>query len=124
MVRISRFATVLSMIGISAAAMATPAQNQAMSGTQNSGAPQNKAITIKGCLTGAENRYTIGTSRGDLYVLNGDPSLFTRYNGKIVEATGTMSPATNRTSSQDALSQQPPELKVTKLKKLADVCGN
>jgi len=114
------------MIGISASCttLLAAGQDQRSSGAATSGASENKTITIKGCLTGAENRYTIGTNRGDLYVLNGDPSLFKRYNAKIVEATGTFSPATNRTSNQDALSQQPPELKVTKLKKLADVCGN
>ncbi len=114
------------MIGISAPCTAVLAagQDQHPSGAATPGAAENKTITVKGCLTGAENRYTIGTSRGDLYVLDGDPSLFKRYNSKIVEATGTLSPATNRTSHQDALSEQPPELKITKLKKLADVCGN
>ncbi len=100
------------------------AQDQRAAGAATSVASDNKTITIKGCLTGVDNRYTIGTSRDDLYVLNGDPTLFKRYNGKMVQATGTMSPAINRMSNRDALSEQPPELNVTSLKKLASRCGN
>ncbi len=83
-----------------------------------------KTVTIKGCMSGYEGRYTIGTARDDLYLLEGDVATFKRYNGKMVEATGTVAPTATETSPQDALSQQPPQLTVTKLKKLADRCGN
>lgn len=81
-------------------------------------------VTIKGCMTGYEGRYTIGTARDDLYRLEGDVATFKQYNGKMVEATGTVAPAATETSPHDALSEQPPQLTVTKLKKLADRCGN
>ena len=83
-----------------------------------------KTVTIKGCMSGYEGRYTIGTARDDLYRLEGDVATFKQYNGKMVEATGTLAPAATETSPHDALSEQPPQLTVTKLKKLADRCGN
>jgi hypothetical protein len=85
---------------------------------------ESKTVTVKGCMTGYGDRYSIGTARDDLYVLQGDISLFKRYSGKMVQATGTLTPAVNGASKHDALSQQPPELLVTKLKKVGDVCGN
>ena len=88
------------------------------------GTTQPKTVTIKGCMTGYEGRYTIGTARDDLYLLEGDVATFKRYNAKMVEATGTLAPAATETSPNDALSEQPPQLTVTKLKKLADRCGN
>jgi hypothetical protein len=88
------------------------------------GTTEPKTITIKGCMSGYEGRYTIGTARDDLYLLEGDVATFKRYNGKMVEATGTLAPAARETSPHDALSEQPPQLTVTNLKKLADRCGN
>lgn len=96
------------------------AQGQPAGGTQANSNP--KTVTVKGCMTGYEGHYTIGTSRDDLYLLNGDVAMFKQYNGKTVEATGTIAPAKTETSSHDVLSQQPPQLTVTKLKKLADRC--
>ena len=75
-------------------------------------------------MSGYEGRYTIGTARDDLYLLEDDVATFKQYNGKMVEATGTLAPAAKETSPHDALSEQPPQLTVTKLKKLADRCGN
>ncbi len=78
---------------------------------------------IVGCLTGYEDRYTLGASNDTLYLLDGDPDAFKRYNAKMVEATGTVSEPSRETSKHDALSEQPPTLKVTSLKKLADGCN-
>jgi hypothetical protein len=105
-------------------ALVAPAQNQPSPAAQGSAASGTKTVTVKGCLTGVEDRYLIGTSRDDLYLLRGDLALFKRYNAKMVEATGTLSPPANKTSHDDALSQQPPELQVTSLKKIGDRCGN
>lgn len=78
---------------------------------------------IVGCLTGDEDRYTLGTSNDTLYLLNGEPATFKRYNGKMVEATGTVGESSRETSKNDVLSEQPPTLKVTSLKKVADGCN-
>lgn len=83
-----------------------------------------KAITVVGCLTGYEGRYTLGTSSDMLYLLDGDTASFKRLNARMVQATGTVSEQPPHTSRDDVLSQQPPTLTVTKLKKVADGCGN
>ena len=83
----------------------------------------NQPQKFVGCLTGYENRYTLGASDDTLYLLDGDPETFKRYNAKMVEATGTVSEPSRETSKHDVLSQQPPTLKVTSLKKVADGCN-
>jgi hypothetical protein len=88
---------------------------------QPSPTPQQKTVT--GCLSGYRNRYTIGTSKDNLYLLEGDSAMFKKYNGARVEATGTLLPAKKGRSNQDALDYQLPTLKVTGLKKLDSTCG-
>jgi hypothetical protein len=100
------------------------AQVQGPPSGKTPGTAEPKSVTIKGCMSGYEGRYTIGTARDDLYLLEGDVATFKHFNGKMVEATGTLAPAATETSPHDALSEQPPQLTVTKLKKLADRCGN
>lgn len=78
---------------------------------------------IVGCLTGDEDRYTLGAANDTLYLLDGDPDTFKRYNATMVEATGTVSEPSRETSKHDVLSEQPPTLKVTSLRKLADGCN-
>ncbi|MGC2112714.1 MAG: hypothetical protein WA655_24555 [Candidatus Korobacteraceae bacterium] len=80
-------------------------------------------MTIVGCLTGYEGRYTLGASNDTLYLLDGDTALFKRYNARMVQASGTVTEPSPHTSQENVLSQQPPTLTVTKLKKVADGCN-
>lgn len=84
---------------------------------------EGKPQTIVGCLTGYDDRYTLGASNDMLYLLDGDNETFKRYNAKMVQATGTVSEPAAGTSKHNVLSQQPPTLKVTSLKKVADGCN-
>jgi hypothetical protein len=90
-------------------------------------APQTTASeqqqTITGCLSGYHNRYTIGTSKGDVYLLEGDDATFKKLNGARVAVTGIVSPSKKGRSHQDALDYQFPTLKVASLKKLDSTCG-
>jgi hypothetical protein len=81
------------------------------------------AKTIVGCITGYEGRYTLGTSSDTLYLLDGDPALLKRYNAVLVRVTGTISEPPPGASKNSVLSQQPPTLTVSKLKKVADGCN-
>ena len=86
-------------------------------------APAVQQTTITGCLSGYRDRYTVGTSKGDLYLLEGDDAAFKKLNGARVQVTGTLSPAKKGRSSRDALDYQFPVLKVITLKKLDSTCG-
>lgn len=103
-------------------AMTASMQSQETAPAKQAAGSNGTPKTIVGCLSGYDGRYTLGTSTDDLYELAGDPDLFKRYNGKKVQATGTVSQAAKGTSPNNALSQQPPRLNVSKLKKLADNC--
>ena len=81
-----------------------------------------KPKTVVGCLTGYNGHYTLGTSSDTLYRLEGDSALFKRYNARLVEATETVSEPPPDPSRNNVLSQQPPTLTVSKLKKVADGC--
>lgn len=85
--------------------------------------PAEGEKTVIGCLTGSEGQYTVGTSNDMLYVLEGDTDSFKRLNGKMVKIAGTMSDPRSGTSKDNVLSQQPPTIKVTALKKMADSCN-
>ncbi len=85
--------------------------------------PPAQQKTITGCLSGYRDRYTIGTSKGDIYLLVGDDATFKKLNGARVEVTGTLSPSKKGRSSQDALDYQFPTIKVSNLKKLDSTCG-
>ena len=85
--------------------------------------PDGKPVTVTGCLTGYDGRYTLGTPNDTLYLLDGDTALFKRYNARMVQAVGTVSEPAPHTSRDNVLSQQPPTLTVTKLKKIADGCN-
>ncbi len=93
--------------------------NKDGSGQPSNGQPQK----VVGCLTGEDNRYTLAASNGNLYLLDGEAEAFKRYNAKMVEATGTVSESSSETSKHDVLSQQPPTVKVTSLRKIADRCN-
>ena len=82
-----------------------------------------KTITVVGCLTGYDGRYTLGTSSDMLYLLDGDSAMFKRLNARMVQAIGTVTEPQPHTSHDNVLSQQPPTLTVTKLKKVADGCN-
>ena len=82
-----------------------------------------KAVTVVGCLTGYEGRYTLGTSSDMLYLLDGDSALFKKYNARMVQASGTVTEPPPHTSHDNVLSQQPPTLRVSTLKKVADGCN-
>ena len=86
-------------------------------------APTAQQKSITGCLSGYRDRYTIGTSKGDIYLLEGDDAAFKKLNGARVEVTGTLSPSKKGRSGQDALDYQFPTLKVSSLKKLDSTCG-
>ncbi len=104
------------------AGMTASAQNQDGSSPKQTAPPGGKPKTVVGCLTGYDGHYTLGTSSDNLYLLEGDPALFKRYNARLVEATGTVSEPAPGTSKENVLSQQPPTLTVSKLKKVADGC--
>jgi hypothetical protein len=93
---------------------ASPKQSTPLSGTPK---------TVVGCLTGYDGHYTLGASNDTLYLLEGDSALFKRYNVKMVQVTGTVSEARPGSSRNNVLSQQPPTLTVSKLKKIADGCN-
>jgi hypothetical protein len=86
-------------------------------------APPGTPKTVVGCLTGYDGRYTLGASNDTLYLLDGDSALFKRYNAKLVRATGTVTESAPGTSRNNVLSQQPPVMTVTALKKVADGCN-
>ena len=111
-----RVIALLLLLGPCAAGVAQdkPAPNNSQAGEQK---------TIVGCLTGYEGHYTIGTSSDMLYLLDGDTDSFKTYNAKMVKATGTVTEPPPGTSKRNVLSQQPPTLKVTSLKKVADGCN-
>ena len=104
------------------AAMTISAQSQEGSSPKQKAPPGGAPKTVVGCLTGYDAHYTLGTSSDDLYVLEGDSALFKRYNARLVQATGTVSEQPRGPSKNDVLSQQPPKLTVSKLKKVADGC--
>ena len=96
----------------------------AQNGNDGSNKPANEQPKkIVGCLTGDEDRYTLAASNDTLYLLDGEPETFRRYNARMVEVTGTVSASTSETSKHDVLSQQPPTVKVTSVKKVADRCN-
>ena len=53
----------------------------------------------------------------------GNPAEFKRYNAKMVQATGIVSETPPDPSRNNVLSQQPPTLTVSNLKKVADGCN-
>lgn len=95
---------------------------QSKEGTSDA-AVHGQQKTVVGCLTGYEGRYTLGASNDMLYLLDGDTDQFKRLNAKMVRATGLVSEPSRDTSRHDVLSQQPPTMKVTSLKKVADGCN-
>ncbi len=104
-------------------AMTVSAQSQGGSLPKQSPPPSGALKTVVGCLTGYDGHYTLGTSSDTLYLLEGDSALFKRYNARMVQATGTVSESPPGSSKNDVLSQQPPKLTVSKLKKVADGCN-
>ncbi len=102
--------------------MTASAQGQDGSASKPSTPPSSTPKTIVGCLTGYDGHYTLGTSNDTLYLLEGDSALFKRYNARMVQATGTVSETPPDPSRNNVLSQQPPTLTVSKLKKVADGC--
>jgi hypothetical protein len=99
------------------------AQGQDGSSSKPTPPPAGTPKTVVGCLTGYEGRYTLGASNDTLYLLDGDTALFKRYNAKLVRATGTVTESAPGTSRNNVLSQQPPVMTVTALKKVADGCN-
>jgi hypothetical protein len=99
------------------------AQGQDGSSSKQTAPPAGTPKTVVGCLTGYDGHYTLGASNDTLYLLDGDTALFKRYNAKLVRATGTVSESAPGTSRNNVLSQQPPVMMVTALKKVADGCN-
>lgn len=105
-------------------ATAPLAQDNSGGAAKKGETPANgSTVTVTGCLTGGEGRYTLGTMKDELYVLHGDQALLNKFNAQRVQVTGTYSGSKDRESSHDALRDQPPTITVTKIKKLADTCG-
>jgi len=96
---------------------------QQQGGSKSPAPAAGKSVTVVGCLTGYDGRYTLGTSSDMLYLLDGDSAMFKRFNARMVEASGTVTEPPPHTSRDNVLSQQPPTLTVTKLKKVADGCN-
>ncbi|MGB8889883.1 MAG: hypothetical protein WCC87_24380 [Candidatus Korobacteraceae bacterium] len=103
--------------------LAPSAQSQDSSSPKQTAPSSNTPKTFVGCITGYEGHYTLGTSNDTLYLLDGDPALLKRYNAVMVRVTGTISEPRPGTSRNNVLSQQPPTLTVSKLKKVADGCN-
>ncbi len=103
--------------------MTVSAQSQAGSSPKQTAPTGGAPKTVVGCLTGYDGHYTLGTSSDTLYLLIGDSALFKRYNARMVKATGTVSETPPDPSKDNVLSQQPPTLTVSKLKKVADGCN-
>lgn len=99
------------------------AQKQGVAPQKPSSPTVSTQKTVVGCLTGYDGHYTLGTSDDTLYLLEGDSALFKRYNARTVQITGSVSEPPPGTSSNNVLSQQPPTLTVSKLKKVADGCN-
>ena len=103
------------------ASMTAVAQSQGNAPKQSP--PAGTPKTVVGCLTGYDGNYTLGASNDTLYLLEGDTALFKRYNARMVQVTGTVSEPSQGTSRNNVLSQQPPTLTVSRLKKVADGCN-
>jgi|SRR5271167_1456769 len=99
------------------------AQSQGDASRKQSAPPSGTPKTVVGCLSGYNGHYTLGASNDTLYLLEGDSALFKRYNVKMVQVTGTVSETPPGPSRNNVLSQQPPTLTVSKLKKVADGCN-
>ena len=116
---IARFTFSLMLLGqLTSSALSA----QSKEGTSDASV-QGQKKTVVGCLTGYDGRYTLGASNDMLYLLDGDTDQFKRLNAKMVRATGIVSEPIAETSKHDVLSQQPPTMKVTSLKKVADGCN-
>jgi hypothetical protein len=105
------------------AAVMASAQSQEGSSPKAPVAAGGAPKTVVGCLTGYNGHYTLGTMSDTLYLLVGDSALFKHYNAMLVRATGTVSEPPPDPSRNNVLSQQPPTLTVSKLKKVADGCN-
>lgn len=112
----------LAIFALLAAVMAS-AQSQGGASPKAAAPPSGAPKTVVGCLTGYNGHYTLGTMSDTLYLLVGDSDLFKRYNAKMVQITGTVSEPPPDPSRNNVLSQQPPSLTVSKLKKVADGCN-
>lgn len=112
----------LAMLALCAALTAL-AQSQDVASSKQSAPRSGAPKTVVGCLTGYDGHYTLGASNDTLYLLEGDTDLFKRYNARMVQVTGTISEPPPATSRNNVLSQQPPTLTVSKLKKVADGCN-
>jgi len=96
---------------------------QDQSAPKTPGSDPGKPTTVVGCLTGYDGHYTLGTSSDMLYLLVGDSAAFKRLNARMVQVSGNVTEPPPHTSRDNVLSQQPPTLTVTKLKKVADGCN-
>ncbi|MGB9256074.1 MAG: hypothetical protein WCC25_14640 [Candidatus Korobacteraceae bacterium] len=112
---------VLTVVLVVYAALGSAAQDQPAPKT--SSPDPGKPITVVGCLTGYDGRYTLGTSNDTLYLLVGDSTVFKRLNARMVQVSGNVTEPPPHTSRDNVLSQQPPTLTVAKLKKVADGCN-
>ena len=65
------------------------------------------AITVQGCLSGADGNYSISDPNGATYQLVGSDRLLSSYVGHMVQVTGTT------TSSRTSVSTSPPDTPVT-----------
>jgi hypothetical protein len=99
------------------------AQDKATSSTSQSGTAGGSTITVTGCLTGSDGRYTLGTMSDKLYILRGDNTKLKKFNARRVRITGSVSEPPPHTSNRDVLSQQPPSLTVNTIEKVADTCS-
>ena len=112
----------LAMVALCASISTPLAQGQG-NGAPKQSPPGGTPKTVVGCLTGYDGHYTLGASNDTLYLLDGDNALFKRYNARMVQVTGTVSEPPPAPSRDNVLSQQPPTLTVSKLKKVADGCN-
>ena len=111
------------LVSIAAVLLAAPAvlfaQDKASAPDQASG----NTVTVTGCLTGTDGRYTLGTMGDKLYLLRGGNTELKKFNAQRVRITGSVTEPPPHTSRHDVLSQQPPTLTIDTIKKVADTCN-
>ena len=119
----SRILLSIAVLALAATA-AVFAQDKAASAPDQTGASGGaNTVTVTGCLTGTNGRYTLGTMSDKLYLLRGDSAQLKKFNARRVRVTGSVTEPAPHTSRHDVLSQQPPTLTIDTIKKVADTCS-
>ena len=94
-------------------------------GSSHTGATSGQT-TVLGCLQGSDGNYTLTTSKGTIYHLQGDTSKLSAHNGHEVQITGTKTSAASSTSTPTggtaSAGAEESTLTVEKLKHISSTC--